>query len=51
MPRKARITVTGAVHHHIMSRGNRGYLFQDRYTSIVTQNQNYLEEMVSSISL
>jgi putative transposase len=122
MPRKARLTVTGAI-HHIMSRGNagmqifvddedrrfflsvlenllkkngyllyawclmdnhyhilirinenplgsfmrllngryaqyfrkksktRGYLFQDRYKSIVTQDQNYIEELVRYIHL
>jgi REP element-mobilizing transposase RayT len=122
MPRKARITVTGAI-HHLMSRGNegkpifiddsdrrfflsvlsdliakngyllyawclmnnhyhllvrinenplgnfmrllngryaqyfrkksktRGYLFQDRYKSIVTQDQFYIEEMVRYIHL
>ncbi len=122
MPRKARITVTGAI-HHIMSRGiegkqiflddqdrhffldnlenmlgktgyllyawclmknhfhllirineyplgafmrvlnsryaqyfrkkseTRGYLFQDRYKSIVTQDQHYIEEMVRYIHL
>jgi putative transposase len=122
MPRKARLTVAGAV-HHLMSRGNggmqifidnddrcfflwvleklleksgyllyawclmdnhyhvlirtneyplgafmrmlngryaqyfrkksetRGYLFQDRYKSIVTQDQNYIEELVRYIHL
>jgi len=31
--------------------GTRGYLFQDRYKSIVTQDQNYIEEMVRYIHL
>lgn len=31
--------------------GTRGYLFQDRYRSIVTQDQNYIEEMVRYIHL
>lgn len=31
--------------------GTRGYLFQDRYKSIVTQDQHYIEEMVRYIHL
>ncbi len=31
--------------------GNRGYLFQDRYKSIVTQDQNYIEELVRYVHL
>jgi hypothetical protein len=31
--------------------GTRGYLFQDRYKSIVTQDQDYIEEMVRYIHL
>ena len=31
--------------------GTRGYLFQDRYKSIVTQDQHYSEEMVRYIHL
>lgn len=29
----------------------RGYLFQDRYKSIVTQDQHYIEEMVRYVHL
>ena len=29
----------------------RGYLFQDRYKSIATQDQNYIEELVRYIHL
>jgi putative transposase len=31
--------------------GSRGYLFQDRYKSIVTQDQNYIEELVRYVHL
>lgn len=31
--------------------GCRGYLFQDRYKSIVTQDQNYVEELVRYVHL
>jgi putative transposase len=31
--------------------GRKGYLFQDRYKSIVTQDQNYLEQLVAYIHL
>ena len=31
--------------------GNRGFIFQDRYKSIVTQDQNYIEEMIRYIHL
>jgi hypothetical protein len=31
--------------------GNRGYVFQDRYKSIVTQDQNYIEELIRYVHL
>jgi REP element-mobilizing transposase RayT len=37
--------------HFRKSAASRGYLFQDRYKSIVTQDQNYIEQLVRYVHL
>ena len=37
--------------YHARTRSRHGYLFQDRYKSIATQDQNYIEEIVRYIHL
>ena len=37
--------------YHNNKTGRKGYLFQDRYKSIITQDQHYLEELIRYIHL
>jgi len=51
MPRHARLDATGAL-HHIMLRGiNKGHLFENRYKSILCEEEPYFLELVRYIHL